>query len=269
MESKLAEALHLEFEPVALILTGEKPEDAMQFKEGKWGCVMWLFASAAKGKTAVMDEKTFGCIGGGTGMGFGNQYLNWPGGIECFYYFLSTGNENWERGRQTAEKIKPFMRGESFEHFVHGEKYVKTPELVDKFVKCLPITQIPARYAMFKPLKDVDPGAERPEAVIFLADPDQLSALIIMANYARDGNENVVAPQAAGCQQLGIYPMNEAKSQNPRAVIGLTDLSARESTRKQLGKNLLTFAMPMKLFEEMESNVEGSFLEQAPWTKLL
>jgi len=29
---------------------------------------------AAKGKAAVADIKTFGCFGGGVGLGFGNQY---------------------------------------------------------------------------------------------------------------------------------------------------------------------------------------------------
>ena len=41
----------------------------MQFSEGKWGCVMWLAVSAAKGRPAVADRKTFGCVGGGVGLG--------------------------------------------------------------------------------------------------------------------------------------------------------------------------------------------------------
>ena len=56
----------------------------MQFSEGRWGCVMWLLVHAARGKPAVADRKTFGCFGGGVGLGFGNQYKNFPGGEEEF-----------------------------------------------------------------------------------------------------------------------------------------------------------------------------------------
>lgn len=54
----------------------------------------------------VFDRNTFGCWGGGVGLGFGNQYLNFPGGIECFYYFLSNGNENLEFGKRVAKNRK-------------------------------------------------------------------------------------------------------------------------------------------------------------------
>ena len=90
MESLIAKAIQLKYQPVALIWSNEKPADAMQFHEGKWGCVMWLAVHAAKGKTAVADIKTFGCFGGGVGLGFGNQYKNFPGGEEGFCHFLST-----------------------------------------------------------------------------------------------------------------------------------------------------------------------------------
>ncbi|MEW6333523.1 MAG: hypothetical protein AB1558_04590, partial [Thermodesulfobacteriota bacterium] len=39
--------------------------------------------------------------------------------------------------------------------------------------------------------------------------------------------------------------------------------------RKQLGSHLLSFAVPFALFKEMESNVEGSFLQRPTWRELL
>jgi uncharacterized protein (DUF169 family) len=80
MKSSIAQAIQLQYQPVALLWSNEKPADAMQFLEGKWGCVMWLAVHAAKGKAAVANIKTFGCTGGGVGLGFGNQYENFPGG---------------------------------------------------------------------------------------------------------------------------------------------------------------------------------------------
>ena len=269
MESRIAQAIETKHPPIALIWSDEKPEGAMQFQEGRWGCVMWLAASAVKGRPAVCDAKTFGCFGGGVGMGFGNQYRSFPGSEEGFCHFLSSGIEGWAEGPAVAEMVKPFLSKETFDNFVHGERYVKTPKDVKRFVTCLPIMQIPKRYVVFQPLADVDADKETPQTVIFFADPDELSALVVLANYGRGSNENAIIPYAAGCQTLGIYPYREAESDRPRAVVGLTDLSARVYIRKQLGDNLLSFAMPFALFKEMEANVAGSFLQRHTWQELL
>lgn len=269
MESRIAGAIETKHPPIALIWADEKPAGAMQFQEGKWGCVMWLAASAAKGRPAACDAATFGCVGGGVGMGFGECYKSFPGSEEGFCHFLSSGIEGWAEGPAVAEMAKPFLRGEAYDNFIHGERYVKTPEDVMRFIRALPITQIPKRYVVFRPLTDVDPEKEPPQTVIFFANPDELSALVVLANYGRGDNENVIIPFAAGCQTIGIYPYREAKAGRPRAVVGLTDLSARLFLRKQLGGNLLTFAMPFSLFIEMEANVEGSFLQRPTWQELL
>lgn len=270
MESKIAQAIRLKHQPVALLWTDEKPQDALQFTEGKWGCVLWLAVHAAKGKTAVADGKTFGCFGGGVGLGFGNQYQNFPGGEEGFCHFLSSGNALRPGGTELAEKIRPFLSKESHDHFLHGERYLKNPELVARFIEALPITVIPATYVVFKPLADVDATYQKPQTVIFFADPDQLSALVVLANYGRGDNENAIIPYAAGCQTIGIYPYRESQSPKPRAVVGLTDLSARVYVRKQLADpHLMTFSMPFSLFIEMENHVTGSFLERPTWQNLV
>ena len=190
-------------------------------------------------------------------MGFGDLYRKFPGGEEGFCHFLSSGIEGWPEGPALAEQVKPFLRGEAFDNFVHGERYFKSSAQVKRFVDLLPTTEIPRRYALFAPLAQVDPAGEPPRTVIFFADPDELSALVVLANYGRGDNENVTIPYAAGCQTIGIYPYREALSTRPRAVVGLTDLSARLYIRKQLGENLLSFAIPFALFDEMERNVEG------------
>uniref|UniRef100_A0A7C3UHY1 DUF169 domain-containing protein n=1 Tax=Geoglobus ahangari TaxID=113653 RepID=A0A7C3UHY1_9EURY len=261
MESKIAKALRLKYEPVAIIWSDEKPEDAIQFKEGIWGCVMWMLASAAKGKTVAFDRKTFGCPGGGVGLGFGNQYENFIGGLEGFCYFLSTGFESWEKGKDLLRELKDFSE-DRFEKIWKGERYIKSPELVRKFVETLPIVDVPTKYVIFKPLSKVT--NEEPVVVVFIANPHQISALIIMANYARETNDNVVVKMGAGCHQIGIF----AYAEQSRAVLGLIDLDARLNVRKQLGDDVFTFAVPYKMFKEMEENVEGSFLEIGTWTKL-
>ncbi len=261
MESKIAAVLKFKYGPVALLWADEKPEGALQFKEGGWGCVMWLFANAARGRTAVVDRKTFGCLGGGTGLGFGNQYLNWQGGVEAFCRFLSTGSAQLGT---TREDVDSFREG-FVDNVLHGERYIKSPELVKRFLEVMPFTDIPKKYVVFKPLEYVQQREEAPVAVIFLPNPDQLAALVVLANYARESTESVVIPFGAGCQSIGIFTYRESNSKNPRAVIGLVDLSARKTVRKQIGRDCMTFSVPFEMFKEMEENVEDSFLGKEEW----
>lgn len=268
MESKIAKAVGLKYNPVAVVLSETKPEKALQFKQGKWGCVMFMFANAARGKTAAFDAQTYGCWGGGVGLGFGNAYLQFPGGVDCFSHFLSSGNRQWETGRQVGQALEGTAGKEFAENFLEGEGYVQTPELVQQWLGEIPITEVKSTYVLFKPLGEIQPEIETPETVVLLADADQLSALVILANYGREGMENAIIPWAAGCQTIGILPYREAKAAKPRAVVGLTDISARKYVRTLLGSEYLSFAMPWKMFLEMERDVAGSFLEKHIWRSL-
>lgn len=269
MNSAVASALHLNFRPVALLWTDQKPDHALQFHQDKWGCVMAMFAQAAIGKAVVFDKETSGCLGGGVGLGFGNLYRDWRGGIECFYGFLSTGNAGKEDAGEIAEEIRATGRKSAVERFLHGEGYVKSPEVAKKFVSCLPMIDIPKRYVVFKPLEQVDATAEPPIVVIFVVNADQLSALVSLSNYGRGTLDNVVVRSGAGCQTIGILAYHEARSCPQRGVIGLTDTAARTYTAATLGRDVLTFAVPYKMYLELEENVEGSFLQKGTWRELM
>lgn len=271
MESKLKTALHLSSEPVALIFSDEKPEGATQFTEGVSSCVMFLFASATRGKTVVFDRESFGCPGGGVGLGFGNTYLtHFPGGMPCFCGFLSNGNESDPAGKAIGEGMKAGGAPERFvTEFLHGERYKKSPELVEDFVNTLPITDIPAQYVVMKPLSQVNPDTEVPVSVTFLVTPDQLSALVILANYDRLGRENVAVPWGAACQVVGIMSYEEAKKEQPRCLVGLSDISARRYLKGQNMQHMMTFTIPFHRLQEMEANVTGSFLEGSTWADVI
>lgn len=90
----------------------------------------------------------------------------------------------------------------------------------------------------------------------------------MFANYDRPGLENVAIPYAAACQVIGILAYREAVGTHPRCLVGLTDLSARQFLRGQVGKDVLSFTIPFRRFLEMEANIAGSFLEQEPWVTL-
>jgi hypothetical protein len=100
------------------------------------------------------------------------------------------------------------------------------------------------------------------------ANPDQISALVTLANHTEPSRENVAIPWGAGCQVMGIFAYRELEGQHPRALIGMTDSSARLNVRASLGPNILSFTMPWPLFLEMEQRVEGSFLQRHTWSEL-
>lgn len=268
MESKIKEALNMALEPVAVVWSNERPEGAAQFKEGRWGCVMWQFAAASKGKVAAFDRKTYGCWGGAVGLGFGNEYVRFPGGEECFYYFLSIGNKHWEQGKRVGEGLKPYVQEDFLDDFMEGERYLKSPDGVRRFVELLPIVDIPYEYVIFKPLRLADPSKEKIAVVAFPVTSHQLAALVVLANFGRDSFESVVVPWGAGCQSIGIFTYREIENRPQRAVIGMMDLSARKNVKKQMGDDIWTFSVPFEMFLEMESNVEESFLSRPTWLSL-
>lgn len=158
--------------------------------------------------------------------------------------------------------------GRMADDFLKGERYVKSAEDTRRFVQTLPIQDIPAKFVVVKPLDKVDADKEETKSVTFFVDPDRLSALVILANYPRPEDENVVIPWAAGCQVMGIFAYKELAREHPRALVGMTDISARKNVRATLGEHTLSFTAPWPLFQEMERNVEGSFLQRSTWSAL-
>lgn len=117
----------------------------------------------------------------------------------------------------------------------------------------------PKDYCVFKPVSLLSPGDE-PEVVLFLVNPDQLSALVILANYDLPGNDGVAALFGSGCDSLVLFPRLERTGKR-RGIIGLTDISVR----KMLPPEILSFALPFDRALELETNVPGSFLERKVW----
>ncbi len=268
MDSLLARQLKLKYQPVAILWADAVPPGALQYQEGRWGCVMAAFGTVAeRGRVAAFTKETVGCWGGGVGLGFGNAYLGFPGGADCFCSFLSDGNEKSEKGKAVAEQCSSWMRGDFLHHFLQGERYRKIPALVDRWINSLPIIDLSPRCVVFKQLVQVEPG-ETPASIVFLANSDQMSALVVLANYGRGDTDGATIPHAAGCQSIGILTYREGDVSAPRAVVGLNDISARRYLRR-LGKDLVTVSVPFKLYLEMEANVPGSFLEEDQWQSLM
>lgn len=267
MKSIIADTLHLKFGPVAVIWSDTKPEPALSFVPGRRGCLMSLFAQAAKGRTAAVSRETFGCNGGGVGAGFGNCFMTSPGGIEGFSHFLSNGVLGCGHCGELKTIADSISNPEIKEHFLKGEGYRKTPELVKEFIHNLPVTDIPDTYVIFKPLSEVM-TEEVPQVVVFIANPHQVSALVTLANFRYGDLDRVIIPASAGCHQVMLLPYKEAVSKKPRAVLGLTDPSARKQVMHVLGDDVFTFAVPFAMYKEMEADAPGSFLSRSTWKSI-
>jgi uncharacterized protein (DUF169 family) len=248
MNSKLVDALRLATSPVAVILTDTKPEGALQFKEGRWGCVGSTMLAVSRGRTAVFDRESFGCPGGGVGLGFGNQYEQCNFAIDAL---LSTG------AAAIAEQMN-----RSSTRMGEGERFFKTPELVRTWLASMPITDVPTEYVAMKPFDQLT-AEDDVSLLIFFVNADQLSALAVMTGYSRGTRESVIARFGGACQSI-LFGYAEAQRDEPRGIIGFFDIAQRS----HVDKATLSFTVPWTLFLEMEANVAGSFLEMEDWRKL-
>ena len=239
MHSTIADELRLRLLPVAVLFTEQRPEGALQFAQGKWACLVPRLVQAAQGQTAVFDAQTIPCRGGAVGLEFADNY----GEPEAHAYFLSVGGGPSRR---------------------EGEGYKRTPDLVRAAMDSQPNVRAPETYRVFKPLAEVDPETETPRLVVFLANPDQISALTVLANYGRPSNDNVILHFVSGCGSFCLLP-DQLNRQDPlRAMLGMIDISARP----YVPADVLSFTVPWPMFLEMEGNVRGSFLDRKDWQRI-
>lgn len=269
--SEIAKKAGLPHEPVAIVWSNIKPEHALEIRPGTWACVMWYYAKAVlDGKITALSKQTYGCCGAAMGIGFGRPFeMHSSGNEENFCCFLSNGREGCTDVNAYDARIATLSNPHQKEMLRDGERIKKDPLVAQEFLNALPDYDVPTEYVLFKPLSLTEPD-ELIKSVIFLANPDQISVLSILANYHRgqitDGV--TVAAGASGCQAFGVCTYDEEKSDNPRAIVGLTDLTARKAVRKTLGSDKFTFSVPYSLFLDMEANANGSILDSALWKEI-
>jgi uncharacterized protein (DUF169 family) len=198
-------------------------------------CIFADLSKVRAGKSLCFDANSIGCLGGKRHLGFTQEIM------PDFEYFLSCG-----------------IPGK-----LEGERYKKTPELVKKIMQQIPQFKAPGKFIIFKRWDTLE-GSDEPDVLIFFTQPDVLSGLFTLANFDIAQTDGVFSPFAAGCGSIVQYPYLEKKSDSPRAVLGLFDVSARP----HIPEHVLSFSVPMNKFAAMIENMEESFLITGSWSKV-
>jgi hypothetical protein len=240
-------------------------------KTGVFGCALFLVSRAFMGDTVAFTPQSTMCPGAAAGLGLPpNPEASFPGGREALYRFMANGNGCTPQGRAEAER----MRAEGFreavvKEFLEGEGLKKSYDLVVEYhEKWFPPAEPETGVIVMRPLAASD--AERPPKVaLMLCDALQLSALVVLANYAQPGVDNVRIPLAAGCSSIAAFPLYEARQERPKAVIGLADVSSRRNMAVTLGREYLAMSIPWRLYSEMEGNATESFLGRPYWKQVM
>jgi len=199
-------------------------------------CFVCDLAKIRNGKSLAFDETSIGCRGGRFYLGYDAERF------PDFRFFLSYG--------------KPDV--------VEGERYKQTPEIVDELDREAVRIPTKGKTITFKRWDNLM-DADNPDAVVFFARPEALSGLFTLANFDRPDPNGVICPFGAGCSSIFYYPWLEQQKEEPKAVFGMFDPSARPC----VPVDVLTMAFPMKKFERVIGYMEESFLITGTWEKVM
>ena len=221
--------------PIACFYTNHPQDEDVRGSQTVDRCLIGNLKRVRQGFPFVYNSHTQGCSGGKRYTGF-SQKLR-----PNFEYFLSCG-----------------IPGE-----LEGERYKRDPQLVEKYLLQHPPFDTPGKFLIFKRWDKLDPQDE-PLVIIFFASGDILSGLFTLANYDFAEPDGVIAPMGAGCGSIVGYPLEQARSKNPHAVLGLFDVSARP----HIGSDELTFSIPLQRFVQLVGYMDESFLTTGSWQKV-
>ncbi len=221
--------------PITYYYTDQPRQEELDASQTVDRCLIGNLKRVRQGYPFVYSAQTQGCSGGKRYTGFSHTLR------PNFEYFLSCG-----------------IPGE-----LEGERYKRDPALVEQYLLQHPPFDAPAKYLVFKRW-DTLIEEDQPLAVIFFATGDVLSGLFALANYDMAEPDGVITPMGSGCAQIIGYPLEQASKDLPRSVLGLFDVSARP----HVGRDELTFSMPIERFVRLVSYMDECFLITGSWEKV-
>lgn len=210
-------------------------QPAILTEGGVHRCMVADLIRVRQGQAVYFEKATAVCSGARRYLGFSQELM------PNFEFFLSCGIP----GR------------------LEGERYKKSPEIVKHLIEAAPKFEAPKPYIVFKRWDILEAGDE-PAVVIFFAPPDVLSGLFTLAGFDTAEPQAVIAPFSAGCGSIVQHPYLELQRPEPRAVLGMFDVSARPF----VPAGILSFSIPMPKFEKMVADMDESFLITDSWRKV-
>ena len=184
-------------------------------------CLFAYYKHWLKGKTLILTNTNFGCGGAGYWL-FGKENRS----REDFVSFLVDDEglkQNHQLMNKWLDKEKPYNQ---------KHKYLAIGALKEEMIDYL-------------------------KTVTFFVTPDQLSMLIVGAQYFHKHEDPapIISPFGSGCMQLlSLFKDLEV----PQALIGTTDMAMR----KYLPSDIMAFTVTKSLFEQMCRIDNESFLEK-------
>lgn len=226
---KFSEVLSFNYPAVGWYFSSEEMEESYIFRKDKWVCMfMYLKMMMTKNKKICFSEDhDKACAGAAKYFGF--TELGDDGGV-----FLA-----------------------------EVERFCKDIEISKAYTKwSATLTHPPkSNYLYMEKLENIDDSREIEVANLFPAGTTNLAKLIALSNYDRNrmvSTDNVLIPDASGCQSIFTIPYHEKFLEHPKCIIGLMDPMARN----YVPEDMMLFSMPANRFVEMANNIEGSFLDK-------
>lgn len=242
--SSVADMIRLKHMPVAIYRAAAIPEGARVPSSGRCS-VPPLFLLASKGHMTAAAKLDVKCHGALSGFGFG--------GIA-------------DRKRVALKmSANPEEHADGLGHG-GGRREFDRPETAMLQLDALPDYGDGEDCIVFEPYDNAKRRRASTEVVAVLADPFEISALFGLAGYSRRApGPAAVLQHGHACEQIYSIPRKEGESDEPRAVIGMTDLFAR----RFVDRDLLSFAAPYQLWERMEFDAPHSFLSTERWERII
>jgi hypothetical protein len=194
---------------------------------GEHMCVFGFYKHWLNGKTLHLTRDNFGCGGAG----------HWLCGI------ATRSDEDF------------------IEFLVDGEGLKASPDLMKAWIAFRTPYRQEHPNIMIGPLRE--DHYEHLKTITFFVNPDQLSVLMLGAQYHNAPGDPVpvIAPFGSGCMELlSLFEGLDIA----QAVIGATDIAMRQ----HLPPDILAFTVTKPLFAQLCELDEGSFLYKPFWRNL-
>jgi uncharacterized protein (DUF169 family) len=268
MNSKVVTYLAPEFEPVAVEWSETLPEDAIEFKPGKFGCILNLFAEASrKGRVAGGSRDTIVCSGARAALGFGAEVLESEAELDRLAAVFSKGLES-ARDKESYQRTMDAAPQHWQPLYEFGERRHCSFEAARRWIQeSFPRHETPTSYVLFKPLSRADVGDDI-RAVVFLVSPLELAGLSTLLGSVMDGADPIQVLQGPDCFRITGFAFDQNDAESSRAILGMLDVDGRELMRRRFRDDTLTVTVPMSLFLRIEEEAASSVLTTPRWSRL-